>query len=202
MYKRYIKRIFDIIISLVLLPVVIFVIAISGIAIKIEDSGPIFYKGTRLGRNMVKFKMIKLRTMKENAEDIRNPDGSTYNSPSDPRLTKVGSFLRKTSIDELPQIINVIKGDMSLIGPRPNTPMAVDSKNLMLKKKMSIRPGITGYSQAYFRNSLVGVARYEKDYYYVENLSFVLDVKIIFKSFITVLKREKVYNDNTTNNNS
>ena len=89
------------------------------IAIKIEDRGPIFYCADRLGRNAKTFKMYKFRSMKVNAPDIRNEDGTTYNSKDDPRITKVGRFIRETSLDELPQVFNIIKGDMSLIGPRP-----------------------------------------------------------------------------------
>lgn len=98
------------------------VILICGILIKIEDRGPIFYFGKRLGKNGRIFKMYKLRSMKVNAPDLRNSDGSTYNSDDDPRLTKMGKILRKTSLDELPQIINVLKGDMSFVGPRPDLP--------------------------------------------------------------------------------
>lgn len=115
-YKKFGKRILDILLSVLLLPLLLLVAIPVGIAIKLDDGGTIFFKGKRLGKNMKIFKMYKFRTMKENAPDIRNKDGSTYNSEKDPRLTKIGGFLRKTSIDELPQILNVLEGDSGIIG--------------------------------------------------------------------------------------
>src|SRR5690625_1821049 len=114
MYK-YIKRTMDILISLILLIPLLITIIIVGIFIKLDDRGPIFYSSKRLGKDCKVFKMHKFRSMKVRAPDIRNEDGSTYNSEDDPRLTRIGKFLRETSIDELPQIFNVIKGDMSII---------------------------------------------------------------------------------------
>ena len=118
---RFIKRLFDVLISLILVIPVGGVILVSAIIIFIEDGGPALYFAERVGRNGKAFKMYKIRSMKVNAPDIRLSDGSTYNSEKDPRVTRFGRFIRKTSIDELPQIINVLKGDMSFIGPRPDT---------------------------------------------------------------------------------
>src|SRR5699024_4129070 len=140
--------------------------------------GPVFYISSRLGRNSKIFKMYKFRSMKVNAPDIRNIDGSTFNSADDDRLTKIGKFIRRTSIDELPQLINVLKGDMSLIGPRPDLPGAINDYTGNDIKKIQIRPGITGYNQAYFRNSLPQKEKFKNDVYYVDNLSFGLDIKI------------------------
>ena len=123
---RVTKRTFDILLSLILMIPVILIVIISYIFIKIEDGGPLFYKAERTGLFGIPFKMYKLRSMKENAPDIRLEDGSTFNGDDDPRVTKFGKFARETSIDELPQIINVLKGDMSFIGPRPDTPMYLD----------------------------------------------------------------------------
>lgn len=193
MYKKYVKRLLDIVFSLILLPPAILVILICGILIKLEDGGPIFYCGSRLGKNGKIFKMYKLRSMKVNAPDLRNSDGSTYNSEDDPRLTKVGRILRKTSIDELPQIFNVLKGDMSFVGPRPDLPehiMYYQGKEI---KKIEVMPGITGYNQAYFRNSITWKKRLQNDLYYVENISFLLDLKIIIKTVEQVLFRKGIF---------
>lgn len=196
-YKNFIKRIIDIIISLLILPFV-FVIGIPiAIAIKLEDGGDIFFKGLRYGKEMKKFPMYKFRSMKMNAIDIRNPDGTTFNSENDTRLTKIGTFIRKTSLDELPQFINVLLGDMSLIGPRPS-PMGNEATYTdFVKKKFKVRPGITGYNQALKRNSASLEERYKNDVFYSENVSFALDVKIIFMTLKTVLLQKNVYhNDN------
>jgi len=195
MYPKYIKRIFDILFAIILLPPVLFVIILFGFLIKLEDRGPVFYCGKRLGKNGKVFKMFKLRTMKVNAPDIRNPDGSTYNSIDDPRLTRIGKFLRKTSLDELPQIFNILKGDMSFIGPRPDLPDHIHYYEGDEFKKLDVLPGITGYNQAYHRNSVEWKKRLENDVYYVKNISFILDLKILIRTIIIVLLRRGVFNE-------
>lgn len=193
MYKNFIKRIFDLIISILILPIFMILYIIIGILIKIEDKGPIFYKGNRIGKNSKIFKMYKFRSMKVNAPNILNKDGSTYNSKDDNRVTKIGKFIRETSIDEIPQIINVLKGEMSLIGPRASLEGALDTYKEDEKEKMLVRPGITGYTQAYYRNGLTVREKRLKDAWYANNISFKLDVKIFFKTIYTVLKKENVY---------
>ena len=193
MYSDFIKRILDLILSLILMPFVLFVIIIFGILIKLEDRGPIFYLGERLGKNKKVFKMYKLRSMKINAPDIRNEDGSTFNSDNDPRLLKIGSFIRKSSVDELPQIINILIGDMSFVGPRPDLPEHVNYYKGNEIKKLEVLPGITGYNQAYFRNSKEWKERLKYDLLYVEKISFFLDIKIIIKTVETVLLRKGVF---------
>jgi len=160
-----------------------------------EDRGPIFYNAQRRGMKGETYKMYKFRSMKVNAPDLRNPDGSTFNSANDPRVTRIGRFIRKTSLDETPQLINVLKGDMSFVGPRPTLPGQKTFKELDEKrqKKCSVRPGITGYSQAYYRNSISAEEKLKNDVYYARNLSFVLDVKIFFKTLIAVLRRENIF---------
>lgn len=192
MYAKFIKRTVDVIFSLLLLPIVLFVVLIFGVFIKIEDKGPIFYLGKRLGKNQKIFKMYKLRSMKMDAPDIRNVDGSTFNSDSDPRLTSVGKFLRKTSLDEIPQIINVFKGDMSFIGPRPDLPEAVEFYSETDIHKLDVSPGITGYNQAYYRNSNTQKEKFENDVFYVKNLSWKLDLKIFFKTVMSVALRKNI----------
>ncbi|MBC8590181.1 sugar transferase [Wansuia hejianensis] len=196
MYK-YVKRFLDICLSILILIPLFFVFIIVGIAIKLDDRGPIFYLSDRLGKDGRTFKMFKFRSMKVNAEDIRNKDGSTYNSPTDPRVTKVGKFLRETSIDELPQFINVLKGDMSLIGPRPGLPDMFPNYEEDEKGKVLVRPGITGYTQAFYRNTISAREKRLKDAWYAHNVSFSLDLKIFFKTISIVLKREGIYTNDT-----
>ena len=192
-YKKYIKRILDILLALVVLPFVFVVCLIFGILIFAEDRGDIFYIANRRGRNGSVFGMYKLRSMKMNAPDIRNKDNSTFNSSDDPRVTKIGKIMRKASIDELPQIFNILKGDMSWIGPRPNQPSKnYDDMTDKEKERLSIRPGVTGYSQAYFRNSISQDEKLIKDLYYVNNISFLLDFKIVLQTIKSVLFQENI----------
>lgn len=194
MYHKY-KRILDIIFSLLLMPLLIPILFIVGILIYKEDKGPLFYNAKRLGKNGNIFRMFKFRSMKVNAPDIRNEDGSTFNSEKDIRLTKTGSFIRKTSIDELPQIFNVLIGNMSFVGPRPDLPEQYELYSESDKKKLKVKPGITGYNQAYFRNTIPWKERINNDVYYIENLSFLMDVKIIIKTILSVFLRKNVYSN-------
>ena len=188
MYRNFFKRFFDIIFSLILTPAVLLVVVFTAPFIYFTDRGSIFYIAKRRGRNGKTFGMLKLRTMKTNAPEIRNPDGSVYTGKNDPRVTKVGRFLRRFSIDELPQILNVLKGDMSFIGPRPHLATSdYESLDDSRKLRLTVRPGITGYSQAYYRNSVDMNTKIEHDCYYAENVSLALDLKIIFKTVGTVL---------------
>lgn len=189
----------DIFLSLLALPVVLTVIFIFGILIKLEDRGPIIYRSKRVGRNGIIFDMFKLRSMYVNAPDIRLEDGGTFNSDDDSRVTKVGKFLRKTSIDELPQVINILIGNMSIIGPRPSTPFWLTICKEEEKEIMKVAPGLTGYSQAYFRNSISDAEKYNNDLYYVKNISILLDIKIFFKTISIVLKRKGVYTKKKVN---
>lgn len=192
MYRYFIKRLFDIILSLLMLPFVLIIMVPVSILIKLEDKGPIFYNAPRLGRNMNEFVMYKFRSMKVNAPDIRNEDGTTFNSENDMRVTKVGRILRKTSIDELPQILNVLKGDMSFVGPRPSP---LGDKSMYPEKffrKYEVKPGITGYNQAVLRNAATMEQRIENDAFYVDNVSCFLDIKIIFMTIFSVLKSKNI----------
>lgn len=192
-YKYYIKRAIDIIISLIALPFIVLVGIPIALAIKIEDGGTVFFLGPRYGKDMKKFTMFKFRSMKMNAKDIRNADGSTYNSAQDDRQTKIGKFLRRTSLDELPQFINVLVGDMSFIGPRPS-PMGNEATYTdFIKKKFQVRPGITGLNQALKRNSATLEERYKNDVYYAEHVSLLLDIKIFFRTILSVIRRENIY---------
>lgn len=194
MYKNYLKRTFDIVTALVLLPFFMVILIIVAPLIYLEDKGAVFYNAPRLGKGGRVFTMFKFRTMKMNAPDMRNPDNSTYSAKDDPRVTKSGKVLRKLSIDELPQLINVLKGDMSIIGPRPH--LAGKSTSSFDKNRLkciTVRPGITGYNQAFFRNAVSKEEKIENDVYYVDHLSLGMDIKIIFKTFLTVIKAENIY---------
>ncbi|RHV68908.1 sugar transferase [Roseburia sp. OM02-15] len=193
MYQLGIKRAFDIIACLLALPFLLVILIPVAIAIKIEDQGPVFYRSGRLGVDFKEFGMLKFRSMKVNAPDLRNDDGSTFNSEKDPRVTRVGHFLRETSIDEIPQVFNILKGDMSIIGPRPGDIESKDTYAEDEKDKLLIRPGITGYTQAYYRNNLGVREKRLYDAWYAHNVSFSLDLRIFFKTVITVLKRENIY---------
>lgn len=192
----FIKRAFDLCVSIVVLPFFVIIYVVVAIAIKIEDDGPVFYLDHRIAKGNKEFIMYKFRSMKVNSPMILNEDGSSYNSDEDPRVTKIGHFLRKTSIDEIPQILNVLKGDMSLIGPRAST--WDNGTNVFLPDeidKMKVRPGITGYTQAYYRNSICTRKKRLLDAWYANNCSIWLDIKILFKTILTVLKRENLYSN-------
>lgn len=193
MYKFFIKILLDILISILALPFVLLIVLIVSITIKLDDGGPIFYNSIRLGKNGKSFKMYKFRSMKVNAPDLRQEDGSTFNSDNDIRITKVGKVLRKTSIDEIPQIINVLKGEMSIVGPRPDLPDGLEIYDDYEIRKLDVKPGITGYSQAFFRNSVEMKYKFKNDVYYVDNVSFILDCKIILKTIKSVIFKENIY---------
>lgn len=196
MYKKIVKRMLDVCFSILILPIFGIVFIILAPIIYFSDKGPVFYNAPRLGKDGKQYKMYKFRSMYVNAPDIRNDDGSTYNSEIDPRVTPIGRFIRKTSLDEIPQCLNTLNGTMSIIGPRPDLPTALKKYNERTRKKLEVRPGITGYNQAYYRNSVTWQESLEHDVYYVEHCSFLLDVKILFKTIQTVLLRKGI-NRNT-----
>lgn len=197
MYQKYIKRFLDICISLVLMLPIILICFIFGIFIKSEDRGSVFYCSERLGIHRKSYNMFKLRSMKMNAPDIRNNDGSTFNSDNDPRLLRIGKFIRKTSIDELPQVFNVFIGDMSLIGPRPDLKSQGELYDRMNKDqtKFKVKPGITGYAQCNGRNELSWDEKIALDHYYVDHCNFIMDLKIIIKTIYQVMTRKGVNRD-------
>ena len=196
MYKNFFKRLFDILISLAFLPAFALIFIIVAPIIKLTDGGPVFYNAERLGKDGKVFKMFKFRSMKVNSPNILNADGSTYNGSNDPRVTKIGRILRKTSLDEVPQILNILIGDMSIIGPRAHLTTnykGYDKLDEIHQRRISVRPGLTGYNQAYYRNSANSEQKLINDVYYVDHLSFAMDVKVFFKTIVTVLKRDNVY---------
>lgn len=193
MYQRLGKRLCDIVVSVVALPFVLLIIAVLAPLIHFEDGGPVFYNAPRVGKDGRDFTMFKLRSMRVNAPDLLMPDGSTYNGEDDPRMTRVGAFMRKTSLDEMPQFLNVLKGDMSVVGPRPDLRRETELYEGEEHRKLTVKPGVTGYAAVYGRNSLPWHNRLALDIYYVDHVSFPLDVKVFFKTFSTVLGQEGVY---------
>lgn len=195
MYK-VLKRFVDILLSIIALPFFGIIFLVLAPVIYFTDRGPIFYNAPRLGMNGKIFNMYKFRSMYVNAPDLRNADGSTYNGVDDPRVTKIGKIMRKTSLDELPQLLNVLKGDMSIVGPRGFLTTKFKSLELLSepeRKRLTVRPGITGYSQAYFRNSISMDEKIKYDCYYVDHMSLLLDIKIIIQTAVSVLKHENIY---------
>ncbi len=196
MYRVFIKRVLDFVFAVLALPFVLLVTLLISPLLYLEDRGPVFYISKRIGRNGELFNMVKFRSMKVNAPDIRLEDGSTFNSEDDPRVTKVGKILRSTSLDEIPQILNIITGKMSFIGPRPDPPDCLEKYPDNVKVFLIVRPGITGYNQAYFRNSVDSNQKINNDVYYVKNISLIGDIKILVKTVETVLSRRNTYRSN------
>lgn len=199
-YLQYGKRAFDIVVGVVALPFVAIATIVCAPLIILEDRGPVFYNAPRVGKDGVEFKMYKFRSMKVNAPDLLMPDGSTYNGADDPRMTKIGAFMRKTSLDEMPQFLNVLKGDMSVIGPRPDLQRETELYEGCENEKLLVKPGITGYSAVMVRNSAPWHERLALDVHYVRNVSFALDLKIFFKTFQTVFSQEGVYVEEANGN--
>ncbi len=195
MYKHFFKRVFDIIGALIILPFVLLEIIILAPFIWLTDKGPIFYNANRAGKGYKPFKMFKLRSMYVNSPDLKNPDGSTFNSDDDPRVTPIGKIMRKTSLDEFPQFLNVLLGDMSFVGPRPklyHSENTIDSYTGDRYKSYTVKPGVTGYGQAYFRNSITQDEKFHWDAYYAENISLWMDIKIMFQTAYSVLGRKNI----------
>jgi exopolysaccharide biosynthesis polyprenyl glycosylphosphotransferase len=180
-YYPYVKRLLDILLSLLVLPIAIPIILIFAVIIKLETPGPAFFLQERVGLHGKYFKVIKLRSMGVNAEK----NGAQWATKNDPRVTKVGAFIRKTRIDELPQLFNVLKGDMSLIGPRPERPMFTAQFNEEIPgfiDRLQVKPGITGWAQVNGGYDITPREKLELDRYYINNMSFWLDLKIILKT--------------------
>jgi len=189
----FFKRVIDIFFCIIAFPFFLIILFFVYIAIKLDDGGPIFYRAPRIGKNCKEFNMIKFRSMKVDAENILNEDGSTYNAKDDPRVTRIGSMLRESSIDETPQLFNVLFGEMSAIGPRASAWNALLTYEEDELDKMKVRPGITGYTQAYYRNGLSVREKRLMDAWYANNISPWLDVRIFFKTIQTIVTLKNVY---------
>ena len=179
-YNRVFKRMLDIVLAVLALLLLSPLLLLTMLAIKLDSKGPVFFKQTRLGRGGKEFKIIKFRTMVVNAEHIGS---GVYSNDDDTRVTKVGKILRKTSIDELPQAWNLLKGDMSLIGPRPPLtyhPWPIEQYTEEQFRMFDVRPGITGWAQVHGRKDVEWHKRIELNVWYVDHVSFGLDLKIFF----------------------
>ncbi len=195
MYQHFFKRLFDIIGSLIILPFVLLEIIFLAPIIWLTDKGPVFYNATRAGKGYKPFKMFKLRSMYVNSPDLKNPDGSTYNSDDDPRVTPIGRIMRKTSLDEFPQFLNILLGDMSFVGPRPklySKGRLDNEKDENIIKSFTVKPGVTGYAQAYFRNSITQDEKFKWDAYYADHVTLWMDIKILWQTVVSVLSHKNI----------
>lgn len=189
-WEKSMKRVIDIVMSLILLVVSLPVTIVTALAVKLESKGPVFYRQERMGLNGKVFKIIKFRSMVQDAEKKSGPIWSTK---GDPRITRVGRFIRRVRIDEIPQIINIFKGEMSFVGPRPERPFFVEklSKEIPLyKRRLKVRPGVTGWAQVKHKydESVEDVkVKLRYDLFYIENISLSMDFKIIFRTVFVVL---------------
>ena len=180
------QRVLDIVLSILGLLVGIPLMIIFGILIKVEDNGPITYKQERIGKGGKKFYIYKLRSMSTDAEKF----GAQWAEKEDPRVTKVGKFIRKTRIDEIPQLFNIIKGDMSIIGPRPERPLFTEEFNEEIPgfiNRLAVKPGLTGWAQVNGGYEISPREKLTEDMYYIKNRSVLLDFKILFKTVKVVL---------------
>lgn len=193
-FNLFVKRLIDLLGSLIGMVIVFPIFIIIALSVKLTSKGPIFFKQERLGKNGRVFKIIKFRTMVVNAEKMG--DGLKVKNESDNRITKVGKFLRATSLDELPQLWNVLVGDMSLVGPRPPVPYhpyKYEEYNDFQRKRFEMRPGITGLTQVTVRNSVNWDERIRIDVEYIERFNLWLDIKILVKTILKVIKCEDIY---------
>lgn len=191
---EFLKRLMDIICSMSALIVLAPILIVVDILIKIESKGPVIFSQERVGINNKKFKMYKFRSMVVNAEDMKEKlekqnerKGPMFKIKNDPRITKIGRFIRKTSIDELPQLINILKGEMSIVGPRPSLPKEVIQFEPWMLERLKVKPGLTCYWQVQGRDHIEFEDWMRLDVKYVKDRNFLLDIKLIFKTFFVFL---------------
>lgn len=190
MYKYFLKRFIDVAGSLMVLIIMLPIIIMVTIGLYLVNQGKPFFFQARPGKNGKVFKIIKFKTM----NDLKDQNGNLLSDEL--RLTKIGTFVRKTSLDEMPQLINVLKGDMSLIGPRPLLTQYLHLYNDFQNRRHEVKPGITGWAQVNGRNAISWDKKFELDVWYVDNISFVVDIKILFLTIIKVLKSDGINPDN------
>lgn len=191
MYQKYIKRLLDIILSLIAIIITLPIFLITGILVLIFLGKPVIFRQKRPGKKEKIFTMYKFRTM----SNKKDKDGNLL--PDELRLTKLGKFLRKTSLDEIPEFINILKGDMSFVGPRPLLVEYLPYYTEEEHHRHDVRPGLTGSAQISGRNLLNWDDKFRKDLEYVKNVTFIKDFKIVLKTFYTVIKREGINNQNS-----
>ncbi|WP_196889214.1 sugar transferase [Aureivirga sp. CE67] len=186
MYTKLFKNLIDYSVALISLIILFPIFITITILLAIVNNGKPFFYQSRPGKGERIFRIIKFKTMNDKKDQFGNL------LPNHERITKVGSFIRKSSLDEIPQLINILKGDMSLIGPRPLLPKYLSLYNENQKRRHNVKPGITGLAQVNGRNTITWTQKFEFDVYYVDNASLILDLKIIFKTFLKVIKRSDI----------
>ena len=191
--RSKIKRALDILFSATVLVVSCPLWLIIAILIKLDSTGPVFFVQKRVGKDGKPFQACKFRTMVQGATD--QGAGLLIEGQDDPRITRIGKFLRRWSLDELPQFINILKGEMSVVGPRPTLLYQVEQYDEFQRRRLGVKPGITGWAQIHGRNLLSWPQRIEYDVWYVDNWTLALDVEIIVKTFPVLFKREGLYAD-------
>lgn len=192
------KRLFDLISSLIAIIIFLPIFLLLSIWIRFDSKGPIIFGHKRIGKDGNFIKVYKFRSMVANADEVfknftpeqKAEFEKNFKLENDPRITKSGDFLRKTSLDELPQLLNILKGDMSVVGPRPIVEKEIPKYGIYADKMFSVKPGLTGYWQANGRSDTTYEERVQMDMYYIDNRSFWFDMKIIFKTVISVIKKE------------
>jgi len=189
------KRMLDVVVSLAALLLLAPVMALLAVAVRTTSRGPILFRQQRLGLAGIPFPILKFRTMRQNAEDIRNPDGSAYSAADDPRVTRVGRWMRHTSLDELPQLWNVVRGEMSLVGPRPDQTDQLRYYTPEDRIKLRMRPGITGLAQISGRNRITWERRRQLDSEYVTHWTLGSDLRILLMTIPYVLLRRDIHTE-------
>ena len=187
------KRTFDLVVSAAALVVSAPIMAVIAILVRASSPGPVIYKSARVGHYGQRLEMLKFRTMVDKAPDLRNADGSTYNASDDPRVTGIGAWLRRTSLDELPQLWNVLRGDMSLVGPRPDLFDQQAHYSPEDFRRLEVKPGITGLAQTRGRNETSWAERRRLDVEYVDSHSFLGDLAILVRTVPGILRGRGVY---------
>lgn len=198
MYKKFFKRVIDTVIALFMLIILFPLLLITAVAIKLDSKGPVIFKQERIGLHGRTFSILKFRSM---AVDSEHTGSGVYSENNDPRVTKVGKFLRATSIDELPQLWNIIRGDMAIVGPRPPLtyhPWRIEKYTEEQLHMFDVRPGITGWAQVHGRKCLEWHERIKMNVWYTQNMSFALDTKILFMTVFKVLRNEDNVNIGST----
>jgi undecaprenyl phosphate N,N'-diacetylbacillosamine 1-phosphate transferase len=192
----WLKRAFDVAVSAAGIAILFPFLPLIALAIKLDSKGSVFFSQTRLGKDGKLFTIYKFRTMEHHAAEIRNPDGSKFVGRNDPRLTRVGRFLRDASIDELPQLWNILKGQMSVVGPRPDTPGATGLDGEDYRRKRSMKPGLTSLASIHGRNAIPWKERIGWELEYIDRASPALDFLILCKTAVLVFRREGIYSPN------
>ena len=198
MYKKFFKRVIDTVIALFMLIILFPLLLITAVAIKLDSKGTVIFKQKRIGLHEKEFSILKFRSM---AVDSEHTGSGVYSESDDPRVTKVGKFLRATSIDELPQLWNIRRGDMAIVGPRPPLtyhPWRIEKYTEEQLRMFDVRPGITGWAQVHGRKCLEWHERIKMNVWYTQNVSFALDIKILFMTVFKVLRNEDNVNVGST----